>query len=324
MSASDIEFTLLDMREFIDEALTFVEFYQSANDGKSSNTFETDHSEIERIHVMAQEQISRLVNLKNCLNKNCAELNTKLKFSTQFKTKRQVFFSHVLQRLDRLNQKLIQEETKPASLVFSYFNIIRKQATMTNDFIGYLETSRWHKEIALEIVDKLIGLGNDFLVMFTSFQKILNLETLNARPVRQEDMVDQMIKMSKIIFPLIKRYKLPIILLCLLLLSSSLTRGGNKVELYTIDVNNKNPATRKLEMDRSNLWAQKLIKLIQNNESIVPSSRAQQVDAVAYDLAERKKSSVADWSHVTRYMREFYVFVGSLSVFIVLELFLRN
>jgi len=178
-SYSSIELIILDLRYFLDEAISFLECKKSPNDAslhadqempaesprtsESNGQQEIDSKEFVKLRLNAIEYTRLIFDLKHLLQENrlYAEFNVSLKFSDQFKSKRMFFFRNVFRRLEHIYLKISSESID--ELVIFYFQIVRHLTRQTNEFIAYLEFSRWRRSNALNILDKLVNLCNDFL-----------------------------------------------------------------------------------------------------------------------------------------------------------------
>ena len=172
---SSIELLILDFRYFIDESLTFLEFFESG-ERDSSRKFSTNRQEIAKLRQYTIEFTRLLYDLKNSLftNKKISDFNLGLVFSKEFKQKRVFFFKTINSRLDNLYKRIFSFTADYNDLVKMYFKIMLKIARNTNEFIGFLESSRWNRDIAVKFIDNLIKLCNDFSSVNEEF--ILYLE----------------------------------------------------------------------------------------------------------------------------------------------------
>lgn len=192
MSIISVEIILLDLRYFLDEALTFIEFYEYG-ERDLTRAFQTSQQVILQFHKLitkwaifftffrcffkkdifqlrqfAIEYIRLVIDLKKLCKDNglFADFNMGLHFSEQFKDKRIFFFTTLFKRLEKLYTCIYGETALSNELVKLYFKTIQKLVRNSNEFIGYLEASRWSRDIALQILDKLVENCNDFLCVF--------------------------------------------------------------------------------------------------------------------------------------------------------------
>jgi len=178
MSLVTIEITLLDFRYFLDEAFTFIEFFvvedRSAN---INNRFQTNYEEIGRIRQYAIEYIRLIYDLKKLFWEDTVikEYNLGINFSEQFKNKRVFFFKSIFERLEKLFNTINGVHSLSNDLVKLYYNTIQKLIRNTNEFIGYIENSRWHRQYALKALDNLVMLCNDFSAIFERFVESLEI-----------------------------------------------------------------------------------------------------------------------------------------------------
>ena len=178
MSLVTIEITLLDFRYFLDEAFTFIEFFvvedRSVN---TNNRFQTNYEEIGRIRQYAIEYIRLIYDLKKLFWEDTVikEYNLGINFSEQFKNKRVFFFKSIFERLEKLFNTINGVHSLSNDLVKLYYNTIQKLIRNTNEFIGYIENSRWHRQYALKALDNLVMLCNDFSAIFERFVESLEI-----------------------------------------------------------------------------------------------------------------------------------------------------
>ena len=176
MSLVSIELTLLDFRYFLDEILTFIEFYEGEEKTPNSR-FQTNYEEISRIRQYAIEFIRLVYDLKKLFwdDSLIKEFNLGINFSEQFKNKRIFFFKSIFERLDRLFNNINGVYALSNELVKLYYNTVQKLIRNTNEFIGYIENARWHRQYALKALDNLVMLCNDFSAVFERFVESLAL-----------------------------------------------------------------------------------------------------------------------------------------------------
>ncbi len=176
MSLVSIELTLLDFRYFLDEILTFIEFYEG-EEKSPNNRFQTNYEEISRIRQYAIEFIRLVYDLKKLFwdDSLIKEFNLGISFSEQFKNKRIFFFKSIFERLDRLFTNINGVYALSNELVKLYYNTVQKLIRNTNEFIGYIENARWHRQYALKALDNLVMLCNDFSAIFERFVESLAL-----------------------------------------------------------------------------------------------------------------------------------------------------
>ena len=184
MSLVSIELTILDFRYFLDEILTFIEFYEGEEKSPSSQ-FQTNFQEISRIRQYAIEFIRLIYDLKKLFwdDSVIKEFNLGINFSEQFKNKRVFFFKSVFGRLDSLFNNINGVYALSNELVKLYYNTVQKLIRNTNEFIGYIENARWHRQYALKALDNLVMLCNDFSAIFERFVEslTLNRKVTNSR-----------------------------------------------------------------------------------------------------------------------------------------------
>jgi hypothetical protein len=175
MSIASIELILLDLRYFLDESLTFIELYE-ASEKDFATKFKTNPNEICQIRQYAIEYIRLIYDLKKLFmdTKLIKQSNTEIIFSEQFKNKRIFFFTSVFKRLEQLFTQINGQFSLSNELVKLYYKTIQKLVRNSNEFIGYLESHRWNRDIALQILDKLVEYCNDFLCIFEKFIQSLN------------------------------------------------------------------------------------------------------------------------------------------------------
>jgi hypothetical protein len=181
---SSIERTILDFRYFIDESLTFLEHFESG-ERDSMRKFTTTQQEIAKIRHNSIEFIRLLYDLKNTLfsSQTISDFNLSLEFSKEFRQKRVFFFKTINSRLDTLYKRIFTKTANHNDLVRIYYETTLKIARNTNEFIGFLESSRWNRDIAVKFIDSLVKLSNDFACVFEKFA--LHLEN-NQRIVSNE------------------------------------------------------------------------------------------------------------------------------------------
>ena len=167
---SSIELTILDFRYFIDESLTFLEHFEFG-ERELTRKFSTTHQEIAKIRHNAIEFTRILCDLKKILfsTPTISDFNLSLDFSKEFKQKRVFFFKTINTRLDALYKRIFNKTASYNDLVKIYFETMLKIARNTNEFIGFLESSRWNRDIAVKFIDSLIKLCNDFACVFEQF-----------------------------------------------------------------------------------------------------------------------------------------------------------
>ena len=92
MSLPTIELIILDLRYFIDESLTFVEFYE-CGEREIGRLFMTNRDEINKIRKYTIEFINSLIQLKTIFQNNrlYTDFNLGLELSKEFKNKRVYF-----------------------------------------------------------------------------------------------------------------------------------------------------------------------------------------------------------------------------------------
>lgn len=177
MSTSSVEIILLDFRHFLDEALTFIEFYESGERDTSGKKFTTNREEISKLRKYTIE-FSRLVfDLKKVLQSNdfgICDFNRSFAFSEHFRNKKDIFYNTMFKRLEVLSQKIFHEsDFAKNDLMRVYFKLIQKQCKKSYEFIGYLESNRWNRSISIEILDKLLHLSNEFSCVYQKFVQYL-------------------------------------------------------------------------------------------------------------------------------------------------------
>lgn len=178
MSLVTIEITLLDFRYFLDEAFTFIEFFVVEDRSVNiNNRFQTNYEEIGRIRQYAIEYIRLIYDLKKLFWEDTVikEYNLGINFSEQFKNKRVFFFKSIFERLEKLFNTINGVHSLSNDLVKLYYNTIQKLIRNTNEFIGYIENSRWHRQYALKALDNLVMLCNDFSAIFERFVESLEI-----------------------------------------------------------------------------------------------------------------------------------------------------
>jgi hypothetical protein len=194
---SSIELIILDLRQFIDEAISFLECKKTPDDemfpisqemtnnfssqSKSNRQKGIDSKEFVILRQNAIEYTRLIFDLKHLLQDSrlYAEFNTSLKFSDQFKSKRLFFFRNVFKRLEHIYLKISSESID--ELVIFYFQIVRHLSRKTNEFIAYLEFSRWQRSYALNVLDKLVNLCNDFLCVLEKIVESIRDEEIEQK-----------------------------------------------------------------------------------------------------------------------------------------------
>lgn len=175
-----IELLILDLREFLDSALEFIEFYEL-------DELRLDINKVATIRQHAIEYIKTIYDLKKLLNSDPAfkQSSEGILFSDQFKNRRIFFYKEVFKRLDFLFEKL-NNSLSTNDLVRLYSKTIQILIRNTNEFIGYIESKRWNKNIALQILDKLVESCNDFLAIFERLTEGFNSNRrFNSRDTNQ-------------------------------------------------------------------------------------------------------------------------------------------
>lgn len=203
MNICPLESIILDFRHFLDEALTFIESFEEGERDPHHHRFFTDKTEIGRLRNYAIEYTRLVFDLKKLLNNDTTsqprqydgdsavtkshfgDFNVRLAFSEQFKANRLLFFTFLFERLDKLfnrvnaltlnstssndNNLKTKNTTNTNELVRLFFKLVQKLTRKTNEFVGYLESPRWHRAMALQILDRLVALVNDFSCVFEKF-----------------------------------------------------------------------------------------------------------------------------------------------------------
>ena len=180
MSLVSLELLLLDLREFMDVALIFIESYeQSQRDLRAP--FSTNSIEITQLRQFAIEYQHTIYEIKSLLQDSnlITEFNRGIEFSNQFNSKRVRFFKNLFERLEKLNERINGELSLSNDLVKIYFTNILNLIKKTNEFIGYLEGYRWNRDIAIKIIDKLAALLNDFSCIFEKFISSIKSSLIN-------------------------------------------------------------------------------------------------------------------------------------------------
>ena len=209
-----IESIFLDFRYFLDEALTFVEFFE-CGERDITRKFFTNSGEISRLRGYAIEYTRLALDLKKTLlngfdqdeqlqeSASFGEFNTGLVFTEQFKVKRLHFFTVLFSRIDELYKRLEELNNDHAAneLIKVYFKLLKKLATKSNEFIGYIESDRWHRDIALQVLDRLVALANDFLCVFEKFVQYLEENNrVRKSDERREKRVHQSFSKTRLMY----------------------------------------------------------------------------------------------------------------------------
>ncbi|RNA17064.1 hypothetical protein BpHYR1_036870 [Brachionus plicatilis] len=167
MTSLIIENLLLDLRDFLDDALTFIEFYE-ANEREPNIKFTTNNEEIVKLKQSLEKFANLMHEIKTQLS--CSfihEFNSSIEYSQNFKRKKKYFFNTMLKRLFALECNLKTFDCKNEVLK-NYFKTIQKLLQKVLDFIGYLESNRWHKSIAFEILDQICSYSSKNQICGTS------------------------------------------------------------------------------------------------------------------------------------------------------------
>lgn len=187
MSLKKFESIILEFRYFLDEALTFVEVFES-REREPSGCFYSSTNEINSLRKFAIEYTRYVFDLKKMLtnmyeedayeeNEETVEfgdLNNGLVFTESFKVKRLQFFTILFSRLDKLFDRFEESSFDVDESVGVYFKLVQKLSRRTNELIGYFESTRWHRAIAIDILDRLAVLANDYLCAFEKFIEYLS------------------------------------------------------------------------------------------------------------------------------------------------------
>ena len=166
MSSISIELIILDFRHFLDEALMFLECFESSE--QAGAAFHTNQQELAELRQYAIEFIRLVYDLKKLFQTGrlVDEFNVEIEFSEQFKNKRIFFYTNLFKRLEALSMRIYDRRSLSTELVKLYFRTIQKLVRNSNEFVGYLESHRWNRDIAFQILDKLVEQANDFLCIF--------------------------------------------------------------------------------------------------------------------------------------------------------------
>lgn len=180
MSLKKLESIILEFRYFLDEALTFVEVFESREREPSGGCFYSSTNEINSLRKFAIEYTRYVFDLKKMLTNmyedayeeneetsvEFGDLNNGLVFTESFKVKRLQFFTILFSRLDKLFDRFEESSFDVDESVGVYFKLVQKLSRRTNELIGYFESTRWHRAIAIDILDRLAVLANDYLCAF--------------------------------------------------------------------------------------------------------------------------------------------------------------
>jgi len=172
---SSIETLLLDLRYFLDESISFIEFFEYG-ERDLTRRFWTSAGEVYNIRQWANEYIRYIYDIKKLLftYKYNSDLNPPgLKFSDQFKNKRVFYYTCFFRRLEELDERILGETALSNDMVKLYFRTIQNLVRGTNNLISYLESARWSRGTAQESMENLVKLCNDFLCLFEKFVRRL-------------------------------------------------------------------------------------------------------------------------------------------------------
>jgi hypothetical protein len=178
-NALTIEEKLLDMRYFIDEALTFIESYHSNKQGYLSSiwktnsarsTFAVSLNELSKTRQFAIEFTRLIYELKHALSVEYGEYNTAVIYSITFKKKRTKFFAIVFRRLDLLYKYIkIKLNEKEVNAINSDELEYEPENSRTNRDAQAAKSSKetnLHKELDrlyFGIVQKIARTTNEFI-----------------------------------------------------------------------------------------------------------------------------------------------------------------
>ncbi len=166
-----IEILLLDLRYFLDESLSFIEFFEYG-ERDLTRRFQASNQEVTNLRQFAIEYTRLIYDLKKLLTAGhsaYAEFNPGFEFSEQFRNKRLFYYTRFFRRLEALDERVQGETALSNDMVKIYFRTVQNLVRGTNELIGYLEAARWSRDVALEILDRLVQLCNDFLCVFEKF-----------------------------------------------------------------------------------------------------------------------------------------------------------
>lgn len=330
-----IEKLLLDQRHFLDDTLTFIEFYE-ASQREQDIKFLTNNEEICKLKQSLKKFSNTTNELKTQLNYSFIhEFNSSIEYSSNFKRKISYFFNTIFKRLYALefNLKTIEKKNE---ILTACFKSIQKLIQKINDFINYLESKRWHKSIANEILNNIFCFSLKLSKVLDKFFDYLNYRkqissenfyrnqkhssTLqkknNLRKFGSYLLSSSKSKLSEIIFDK-KIYSTKMISLVFLFVAAILviilgSWISQNSKIYTIDLN---------KAYRSNNYFSDLINNKVNLLSDVSLSNFLNIFCNPKIDASLRTNNI--WDQILSYMKEFYVVFISFTAFLSLEFFVK-
>lgn len=314
-----IEKLILDWRCFLDEALTFVEFYESTL--RNCKQFTTSHEEISQLRSSSIEFTRLVCDLKKILLDGPAdsspspsssssideqngviidEFNVALEYSNGFKKKRIVFFRRIFERLNTLYKRVYMLPIHKSNVLLRlYFNTLRSLCNKSNELIGYLESRRWDRTTAVQILDKLIGRNNDFSCVFEKLVQLLDAQNcIVATRVQIDSCLVSLASIRSLISTVVRHWcpcvSFGVVILVLVLVAILSERSTHQDEYETLNLLNY--------IDVQSYF----------DEKLKSNSINRQLDQTFYELS---------WNQILNYMKKFHVVCLSLTAFVSLEWF---
>ena len=336
MKSMIIENILLEFRYFLDDALTLIEFYE-ASEREPNIKFTTSNEEIGKLRSSFKKFVNLTFELKTQIGYYFVhEFNSSLEYSQNFKRKRKCFFNTMFKRLSVLEYNLKMIDCKKEILKI-YFKNIQKLIKKITDFIAYIESDRWHKSIAIEILDQisftssklpcvfdkffdLVNFGNELSQIKNEYMKqIKDSSFIRKKGIKSltknftssflnspKSKITQYIDITKMI-----RYFLKITLIIIFFLIVVTSFFSTSSNHYTIDFKK----AYKINYQYSNLINKKLDFLTDIS-----------LDNF-FNLFVNKKIDTSlktnTWDQIFSYMKEFYVVFISFTAFLSLEFFIK-
>lgn len=320
MNDEPVEKIILDFRNYLDKCITFLELYE-----QNLNINQNEKEKFKKSCRKFNDLISDLKNLLLNENIRFSDLNSRFEFSKDFLKKKSVFFKIIFQRLDTLDQKL--SKNKELKI---FFKAIQKLCKKANEFIGYLESPRWHRMIAIEILNKHCEI-NEFILDFfeKTIQNLANSsENLNLNQNHHSkknrrnylsDLKESSSKLSQYLF----FGKNPNICPCLGLLLILII--FLVFFLFILPIVKYFTSSRNSNIYALNLQSQReFLELFQMNQKDKLSIFSNLIDLPWIFSAKQNKPDVKYfWHQVFDYMKEVYVVFLSLVTFLSIEFFIK-
>lgn len=327
MSLPTIELIILDLRYFIDESLTFVEFYE-CGEREIGRLFMTNRDEINKIRKYTIEFINSLIQLKTIFQNNrlYTDFNLGLELSKEFKNKRVYFFRIINTRLDNLYKRLYGNYLGADGLneiVVLYYKHILKISRNTNEFINFIENSRWNRDLAFNFLDNLVSLTNGFSGVFELFVSYLesNNRIKDASAAKSKSYTRLIKNKAKPTFSTISNStrsfsKKPKYCPCILIIMVFLiliVLFFIVLPFYSFLFNkNSNVYSFKLDSQKASLSIIEIIyTYLSNGESALVKT------------SKKNKDSIFDFSTILNYMADFYVFSFSFLGYVIVEILFK-